>query len=311
MDLNERSARLDAIIEGLSVDLNLPLVKRFDCAGHWHQRIVDACNVYLWSSLNSYFSGKAFTLASDMLQAYPEDLMALPNITPNGLVLPKQQNLFAYNLLHWAVAGALEEMAFYKHFKALQFPINIRLVNGKPDPALDARPRASTKWHMDLWAGDPPASFVMALPVLGNFDAGIRFAHTEDCPPSLFKVLDDYDLGQPAMENAEVSSQAFKEKKWIFFDAYALHQTVKPGDGARLSLEFRVIPHGSLPSDTIGGEHSSRIFVDPDEWKAVGRSKFLSTEENIENYTGDTDRPTQSYEVSFSIADLNMLPRSS
>src|SRR5260370_41082866 len=63
-------------------------------------------NYYIWVSLINAFPHKQFELHPNIL--YNDCVFDLPNVTPNGLVLPKRENYLAYHEIHRAVAAVLD-----------------------------------------------------------------------------------------------------------------------------------------------------------------------------------------------------------
>src|SRR5262249_49034924 len=133
-------------------------------------RITGTAINYLWWTLSTYHRDQRFAPREDLVEVYGEWLLKLPNITPNGLVLPKEPTALAYNNFHRAFAEVLAELGLDRHFSHVQFPVNFRLVEGTPQPALDHRARSATKSHSDIWAGDPAGAFVAMLPLLGDVE---------------------------------------------------------------------------------------------------------------------------------------------
>ena len=84
-------------------------------------------------------------MADDMLERYPNEVQTLPCITPNRLVLPKQQTFLEYNVVHQCVAGILSQLGFDRYIDKIYKIVGIRLVSGRPDPKSTIRRHKSRK----------------------------------------------------------------------------------------------------------------------------------------------------------------------
>jgi hypothetical protein len=259
--------------------------------------VAGAVNIYLWTTLTAFFPERRFALRDDLLSAYAGEVLSLPNVTPNGLVLPKEPNQLAYNLVHRRMAELLEVLGLAAHLKAIQFPLNVRLARGAADARADARPRASTKPHSDIWAGDPAGAVVFMLPVLGDIArVGVDFFEPEEMPAEFLRPLADYDEGRPVFARARRYDSGFQPGEMILFDPYLLHRTLRPGDGLRISVDFRCLPSRALPSDGPMPDGALRTLLPTADWLDYGRGRLLVTAEPLKEFTG-VDRPTVGYEV--------------
>mgnify|MGYP004281447191 CR=1 FL=1 len=141
----DRAGRLARICGPAPLDQDFPLLKSLSLDAPLYRRLKAAVNLYLYVTLDTYYRDRNFDLAGDFLETERQALAGLPNITPNGLILPKRQTSAAYNLVHQVVAGIFAAFGLPDHAAAVHTPVNIRLVDGRPDAAIDGRPRASAR----------------------------------------------------------------------------------------------------------------------------------------------------------------------
>jgi hypothetical protein len=97
--LEERARRLERVVAGTSVIHARPMLSALSIANAQRQRVRSALNVFLWQCLAQAQPQKAIALSDDMLRDYGGDIAALPNVTPNGPILPKRENLLGFNML--------------------------------------------------------------------------------------------------------------------------------------------------------------------------------------------------------------------
>jgi hypothetical protein len=305
MALPERSKRLANIVAGLPLVKDYPLLKTAAIDPMARARLRIVTNFYLWKTLSIYFPGRKFDMVDDIVQTYAEDLKQLPNITPNGLILPKVENFLAYNEIHSCVADILKGMGLGPRIDRIHVPINIRLVSGQSDAAVDSRPFASSKAHTDVWAAEPAAATLVAMAVLGSADAAtVRYFEPEEFPEDLIRPLADYNEGAAILAKCHEYDCCMDNSGMFFMDSLLIHQTTKLKKGYRLSIDFRFVGHGKLSSDKFDGYPRKQNYIPFDEWAAFGRSRALTTQAPLEKFTGPTSG-TLGYAAAFQTAVLN------
>lgn len=305
ISLDEREKRLLQITQNTPRLNNDALVQAFAIAPTTRSRLREALNNYLWACLKASFPDRKFSLTDDMLRDYEQDVVRLPNVTPNGLVLPKQENLQAFNLLQQETSRAFDELGFGHAIARVQYPVNVRLQSGMPDPAKDTRARASVKPHTDIWAGDPASGILVFLSLLGDpCNTGIRFFKPRQFPKSFVRTLNDYDDGAPLMMDAEELT-SFDDRGWFLADPYVIHQTTKNGSGFRISLDFRFIPSVSVSSDTFEDDARKPFFMAFEEWRKLGSAIWIGTAEKIAEFASlnKKDPYTVGYPVKIFLTD--------
>lgn len=302
--LADRMDRLSAIVGNHSLTDDLPLLKVLPLSEAALGRLQCTVNYYLWTSLSSYFPTKQFRMECDLLEAYASDVMALPNITPNGLMLPKKENLLAYNEIHRQVASVFTQLNIESHVESIHAPINIRIVDGTADPVKAARPRAATKPHSDIWAGESASAIMIFIPLLGDATkANVRFMEPLEFPERFARPLDDFDEGRELVTRA-VSYDAALTPGYIYLcDPFLLHQTVKRGPGLRLSLDFRFIAREKLQSDHHDGRSRMANYLRLDEWCGFGVDRLVTTEARLEPFKGD-DNVRDSYAAPYKFVKI-------
>src|SRR5579862_3748531 len=138
VSLEERESRFSKITTNTTVLDNFGLLKTIGIDQEDLNRIEMALTGYLYANLVAAHGQNSFEFSIRLLKNYAEDILALPNITPNGLVLPKKENCAAYNELHREFARAFSKTKMGDHIDRIQYPINIRLQNGMPNPVIDS-----------------------------------------------------------------------------------------------------------------------------------------------------------------------------
>lgn len=287
---NERQTRLGYITDAVATSESYGLVAMLPIAEAARARIRSAMNIFLWECLSYHYPEDSFVLTDDMLASYTEQVLGLPNITPNGLVLPKAENQLGFNMLQKESIAAFDSLGLGKFVDRLQWPVNIRLQSGTPNAEVDSRPRASVKPHSDIWAGDPAAGLMCFLAVLGDTQAsGIDFLQPTRFPKSFVRTLDDYLEGAELAEGAKKVAE-FDDRGWYLVDPYLLHQTTKNRRGYRISIDFRLISSLRVDSDIDEDESRKDWFIDYESWRQVGTKNMVVAEEHMHDFKVDNQQ---------------------
>lgn len=272
--LTERAERLARFAAKLSVSNAFPLLFESPLSTADAARLAAASREYIVSSLEHAHPTRSFREAGDPLIRFPDEVLALPNRTPNGLVLPKSETSPAYNTLHACIAGSVRGFGIDSLIQSIQLPINVRVASGRFDPETDARPLASSKLHSDIWAGELPQTLTMFFPLLGRIDeVGIDFAEPRSEFLSRFKEpLSDYDEGADLTEGARPYPCPIRAGHVYFTDPFLLHRTVKGVGALRLSIDIRVRAIQCVAGDVEFESERSANFVPLEDWYAIGSS---------------------------------------
>ena len=191
---------------------------------------------YLLQSLNSYFNLKIGINEFDVIK-YKNLILNLPNITPNGVVMPKKENLFFYNKLQNYLFKLMDKYMMYEICKKIEL-CEVRLMRSNNDSYDPNRSYSSSKIHSDTWSGNPCDSKV-ALYVDGDKENTIRFFKPKKINLSFFKKKRNY---KTAIKNyGSIPIKFLDPNKLTIFDQACLHQTYNKNTDIRLSVDFGVI----------------------------------------------------------------------
>lgn len=225
-----------------------------------------------------------------------KELLDLPNITPNGIILPKKENLRAYEKIQFEVGNKLEEICLVEHIQLIHLPINVRVVNNLTD-IYNKRKKSSTKWHSDIWADEPSSSIMVFLPIYGINDINISCKEPHpDIYPDYIRPLENYDEGQELVIKSDNVEFFIKENCVNIMDSYTLHKTeyLKP-NSYRVSLDFRFISKYHCASD-IGVSKRLKHYIDVNEWMDVGLDSIIETNKSIfDDFSTVVDNYPQEY----------------
>lgn len=278
LDLTERAKRLERIVAHADVADDYPLLKVVRIAPPAFARLEAAVAAYIWHSLSRAYPDRSFSLGNGVLTEHASEIGALPNRTPNGVLLPRRDTFQSFNLIHQALADVIEGSRLLGAFSFLQIPCNVRIANGTPDPVADARSYASSKMHTDVWNGEPLSSVLFNIPVLGDPKAvDLRFFEPKTFPAEMRRLLSDYTLGNSVTESAVEYRAKFEMGYMYISDALSLHQTMRIRPALRVSLDFRTIARELVAGESADYSESRAVYIRPDAWRAGGSTTILAS----------------------------------
>lgn len=284
--VKERSDRLHSICDRVNhEDKRMPLMVPHKFTEDEFHTLRTYVNIYLYNSLQTIIPGQ-YSLHFDFLKHYSELIRRLPNITPNGLLLPKKHNFLAYNMIYQFLVPLIEKMKL-TDVARIQRSINIRLIDGTPNQTVDSRPRSSTKPHSDIWAGEFSNHFTLQIPIIGDMDNnGINLWEPgASFFPKYVTALNDFNDGKEALADSTRYATNMSLGYGYFMDSFLLHQTRKQAPGYRLNLAVTFITESKLSSDLVYGTERKDEYIPTEQWLGYGRDRIVMTKAEVRDYS--------------------------
>lgn len=302
LDLSARCARCLSVMAKKPA-LDLPLVKTFHLEAHEVEEIKFAALTYLWHSASSAGCRLSIPTSDEWFLENAKVINSLPNVTPNGLILPKRETIVSYNFVHMITAKVTQRYFNERKIAAIHSPINIRLVDGTPNPSIDSRPRSSVKLHSDIWAAEPSNSMAVFLPIIGDIaSTSVEFSEPEDLSADLQRPLEDFAVGSEAARIARIYPFAFVKNHMVTMDSFCLHRTIKLGARFRLSIDFRILYSDRLPSDLYIDSPRLSNYVLPAMFYSIGKSYMVVSRKSMREQVQDVT--ANAYAARYDISGL-------
>jgi hypothetical protein len=304
MDFQDRVQRLQGVSAGLQLSEDFPLLKGFRLSASEKSAVEIATAYFLYESLRSQNPDFHDSLDDGFFARNATALSVLPNVTPNGLVLPKEPNFLSYNILHKTISALFDSWRLDSWVHSVHVPINIRLVAGDSGPAVHARPRATTKPHSDIWAAEPANCVMIFFAVFGDYArTGIEFFEPKSFPKDLMKPLDDFRQGEDLMRDAVEYELSYPLGTVLFTDPFLLHRTMKNNGGPRLSLDFRFLLKEKVASDVYTDSPRLSNYVPPEAWREYGMKRLLTSHDALD-FVPASDKVSNRNAARFSTVDI-------
>lgn len=163
-----------------------------------------------------------------------------PNMTPNGLLVPKKEFEEPYNHLVRRYLDVVRTLGIGPLIEAWHVAFSLRIKFGEPADRSLARPRASEIIHSDSWAGVSNKSIGLMIPIFGDIEANhvAFYAPPDDFHESWLGPRKTYRSGGRIARRYTRIPFVMSASQAILADFALLHVTERlPGAGTRGSLD--------------------------------------------------------------------------
>ena len=164
----------------------------------------------------------------------------LRNVTPNGMVVPKNEMSLEFNNIVKAYVEILKYMNIIDLIENFHFPPNLRIKYPQVEKSHFSRNHPTELMHSDTWTGANPNWCAAHLFILGDIHKNhIKYAY----PPQEFEEkwlspLQSSHDGKNFSKKFKIINYTPKKGSLIIADATILHQSYrKKNAGIRLSLD--------------------------------------------------------------------------
>lgn len=207
-------------------------------------------------------------------------------ITPNGMVVPKNESILEFNLLAKSFYDIIGSLKIGSLLHSWNVPPNLRVKTGLVDTKHLERKNASEHIHSDAWAGEQPNCGTAMLFLSGDVATnGVEFY----VPPDDFdeKWLETTDAGY--LDKKEIVDRYKKLKikaevgDLILSDFATLHSSMIPVKESkpRASIDS-VFAYRCEENDQVTNWRGLRVT--PEKTKEIGRSAMLYTTNKVSDW---------------------------
>jgi hypothetical protein len=222
---------------------------RFECArpanliavhkipDHLLTRLRTAAAIYMSSCL----PGNQFLLDEDeLMRQFEAQIEEVPNVTPNGMIVPKRHTVIEYNYLVRAFAAIIDNIGISDLISSWHVPLNLRVKLGQPDEQNLKRNHPTEDIHSDSWAGESTESCTAHIPIFGDIERNhlIFMEPPQDFDEEWLKPRPSYRDGADVV--GRYGDLDFRPEKGslILADFAQLHGSTRlPGAGPRISID--------------------------------------------------------------------------
>ena len=197
---------------------------------------------YITVTLDSYYKDKVFDYNNDFLVKYKEEILNLPNRTPNGAFYPKLENIKQYNKIQSTVNDILIKNNLVNYLNSFDV-CTVRIMEGD-NYEKDERNTSTTILHSDAWPGHD-GDAILTVGLLGDETTSLEFNKpVGKISDDFFDAQVNYLTGLDTFEDVELIGN-LKFGYFTIFDHGCIHRTIKSGGGLRVSLDFGIVVKNS------------------------------------------------------------------
>ena len=212
-------------------------------------------NEYICASINSYYKIKVRSREVSLIKK-KNLILGLPNITPNGVVVPKKENIKSFLSIQNLIFKICKKYYIDKSAKKIEI-CEVRLMRSNKYNYDNTRFYSSSKIHSDTWSGNPCDAKV-AMYIDGDKLNTIEFFKPKKMNKDFFNKKNNYDTaikkyGFKKIKRLDVS-------KLTIFDQACLHRTVNKNRDLRLSLDFGITLINNKQKKTFIGRYKKRFI---------------------------------------------------
>ena len=232
---------------------------------------------YILKTLESYYERK-FKRKNFLVESR-DDILNLPNRTPNGAFYPKVENIEEYNIIQSVVNDILDENGLINQLSSYDV-CTVRVVDGVLNE-LDNRMSSTTKLHSDAWSGHN-GDAILTMGLLGDATTSLAFNRVIEVEnsDSFFETQQDYASGLGMIEKYE-KIKNLEFNNMTIFDHACLHKTIKNNGGLRVSIDFGITTKKSKGIDKKNPLDKNVVHKDIKEVLEIGHTKKLTATETL------------------------------
>jgi len=173
----------------------------------------------------------------NFLKKFKSLILNIPNITPNGVIVPKKVNIKSYYKLQNFIFNLCSKYCLTKISDKIEL-CEVRLMRSNKFNYDNNRSYSSSKIHSDTWSGNPCDSKVVFF-IDGDKNNTIEFLRPKKIDKSFFNKKKNYESAIKRYGFKKIKD--LNHKKLTIFDQACLHRTKNKNTNLRLSVDFGII----------------------------------------------------------------------
>ena len=204
------------------------------------QGLSHSISSYLEKSLETFY-GREFSIKTDKdVDSHTSEILNLPNVTPNGAILPKNETAAFLNDAQIETMRLLDRHNITDHIEKLMC-IHVMIKTPDEPSGTQKRPYYTGKIHSDAWVGHHGDAIFMAG-VLGDTE-GSTVEYFEPVKPKkdFLTIANDFDEARKRYHGKNYIGK-MENSKLVAMDHACLHRTkFEYNAKTRVSINFGVL----------------------------------------------------------------------
>jgi|GEM_PF-1829723 len=245
-----RSERFARVSAGIDCETPIPLLAIGRLKPEVFDRLHRAARFYLSRILSP--DGRVLE-EDEILDRIARQDPPFRNVTPTGMILPKNYSVLEFNLFMREFYSAMESLGFGQVVEAWHVPMHIRVKYPLSTEENLNRPRhAPEDLHADCWSGYSSQGITVLVPLLGDIENNNVGFYRPKRPFDAAWLSSPHLRGEKGMpfEDFERFEWAPQRGEVHMMDAALLHATKRnPNCGVRLSIDNICLPREDIPGE--------------------------------------------------------------
>ena len=246
-------------------------------------KLKESVSAYLECSLKAYYKRDFSVRSEDDLKKSSSEILSLPNITPNGLILPKNETAVFLNEVQSDLLDVLQDLDILRHIEKMMC-VHVMIKTPDESKAVQDRPYYTGKIHSDAWVGHHGDAIFMSG-LLGDVEGStVEYFEPIDPKENFLDIADNFEDAKERYTSARFITN-MKKSKFVVMDHLCLHRTKStPNSGPRVSINFGVIMKRSNSKNTFDSAISrwKSSYFKPEDLRKVGASLTFFVSETLD-----------------------------
>jgi hypothetical protein len=230
----------------------------------------------------------------ELLAALARHRDEIPNITPNGMLVPKRHTILEFNGLARALADVVAGLGIDDLVDAWHVPMNLRIKFDAVDDGNRGRPHQTELPHSDAWVGTASDSVLTHVPLFGDLERNhlAFYEPPADFAESWLTPLPTFSEGQGYTARYRSLGPVARGGQLALADFAVIHESARlPHAGPRISIDtgFRLRRAPILDQAEMRASRG-REYAAPDVLRTLGERWLLvfpdGPEDRVENQAG-------------------------
>lgn len=222
---------------------------------------------YIAASINGYYKIKV-KIREVSLVKKKKLILGLPNITPNGVIIPKKENIKSFLNIQNLIFKICKKYFINEIAKKIEV-CEVRLMRSNKHNYDNTRLYSSSKIHSDAWSGNPCDAKIVIY-IEGDKFNTIEFFKPKKIDKDFLKKKNNYD--NPIKKYGFKKIKKLNLSKLTIFDQLCLHRTVNKNRDLRLSIDFGI---------TLIKIKKKKIFTDTYKKRFIEKNKKINLNQLI------------------------------
>ena len=239
---------------------------------------------YLEKSLEAFY-GEKFSIESvEDLEALTPKILDLPNVTPNGAILPKRETARFLNKAQVEVMRLLDSHGIASHIEKMMC-IHVMIKAPDESSMTRERPYYTGKIHSDAWVGHHGDAIFMAG-VIGDIEGStVEYFEPVNPDKDFLTIAKDFNEAHRRYKEKRYIGK-METSKLVAMDHACLHRTkFEKGAKPRVSINFGVLMKSNFSHENSVDiiDRFEKSYFTIDQLRKIGSDLTFFVEETLED----------------------------